>query len=81
MKPTAFSQIAEQFIRVFLIIGAAVWISVSTVSYYAIGQAAVIASMAGMLAAIIILTMFLFGTGRRQHVKHGLPGVIIQACS
>ncbi|TRM11119.1 polysaccharide biosynthesis protein [Lentibacillus cibarius] len=58
MKPTAYSQIGEQFIRVILIITAAIWISGCTASIYLIGNAAAIASMAGAVVAIVILVWF-----------------------
>ncbi|RYG72690.1 polysaccharide biosynthesis protein [Lentibacillus lipolyticus] len=63
MTPTACSQVGEQFLRVLLIVGAAIWVSSNAVSHYTIGQAAVIGSIAGMLAAIIILAFF-FGRDR-----------------
>ncbi|WP_106495601.1 putative polysaccharide biosynthesis protein [Lentibacillus sp. Marseille-P4043] len=60
MKPTALSQIGEQFIRVFIIILAAVLIVINGRDIYEIGQAAAIASIAGGIMAIIVLGMFLF---------------------
>ncbi|SEQ98663.1 polysaccharide transporter, PST family [Virgibacillus subterraneus] len=58
MKPTAYSQVGEQFIRVFLIILAAVFIFIKSGDIYSIGQAAAIASLFGALAAIFILGFF-----------------------
>ncbi|WP_373894547.1 oligosaccharide flippase family protein [Virgibacillus sp. CBA3643] len=58
MKPTAYSQIGEQFIRVLIIITAAVVVSVQGRDFYEIGQAAVVASILGSTAAILILVLF-----------------------
>ncbi|MGY0694531.1 putative polysaccharide biosynthesis protein [Virgibacillus sp. FSP13] len=58
MKPTALSQIGEQFVRVFIIILAAVLIAINGWNIYEIGQAAAIASIAGGIMAIIILGTF-----------------------
>ncbi|WP_156289995.1 putative polysaccharide biosynthesis protein [Oceanobacillus salinisoli] len=58
MKPTAYSQIAEQLIRVFLIISAAVLAANHVLGLYEIGKAASLASIAGGITAIIILFVF-----------------------
>ncbi|GAB3054594.1 putative polysaccharide biosynthesis protein [Virgibacillus ainsalahensis] len=58
MKPTAYSQIGEQFIRVFIIIAAAIVVVSTSQSLYEIGQAAALASIFGAITAIIILSLF-----------------------
>src|SRR5699024_9798833 len=58
MKPTAYSQIGEQLIRVFLIIVASYWVATGWVSIYKVGQAAGIASIAGSLTALAILIVY-----------------------
>lgn len=59
MKPTAYSQVGEQFIRVFLIIFASVFIYIQKDNLYIIGQAAVVAAILGSLTAIGILALFI----------------------
>ncbi|WP_249872208.1 putative polysaccharide biosynthesis protein [Oceanobacillus saliphilus] len=58
MKPIAFSQIGEQFVRVVIIILAALYVAHSNNDLYEIGQAAAIASIFGGFAAILILGFF-----------------------
>lgn len=58
MKPTAFSQIGEQFARVFIIILAALYIAFGNQELYQIGQAAALASICGGILAIVILVFF-----------------------
>lgn len=58
MKPTALSQVWEQFIRVIIIIAAAVYAVVHGQSLYKVGEAAAVASFAGAGAAILILAGF-----------------------
>ncbi|MBP1970370.1 PST family polysaccharide transporter [Virgibacillus natechei] len=58
MKPTAYSQIGEQFIRVFIIITAAVVVAVQGRDFYEVGQAAALASILGGATAILILALF-----------------------
>lgn len=60
MIPTAYSQIGEQLIRVFLIIMAAMFIANDVFDIYIIGNAAVIASLAGAIIAIMILILFMY---------------------
>jgi len=60
MKPTAYSQIGEQFTRAAFIIAAAVWLYSRQGNIYSIGQAAVMASIIGSLTAITILLCFFF---------------------
>jgi PST family polysaccharide transporter len=59
MKPTAYSQIGEQLIRVSFIIIAAVWIFRTGADLYDVGRSGVIASLLGSFAAIVILSLFL----------------------
>ncbi|RLL41679.1 polysaccharide biosynthesis protein [Oceanobacillus piezotolerans] len=58
MKPTAFSQVGEQIIRVSIIIAAALIISIQGKSLYYIGEAASYASLAGGLIAFTILILY-----------------------
>lgn len=58
MKPTAYSQIGEQFIRVFIIITAAIVVTVQGRNFYEIGHAAALASILGSATAILILALF-----------------------
>src|SRR5699024_6724811 len=58
MKPTAYSQIGEQSIRVFIIILAAVLVAEQGSNIYHIGEDAGIASIVGALMAILILCLF-----------------------
>ncbi|MEN1966455.1 polysaccharide biosynthesis protein [Lentibacillus sp. N15] len=62
MKPTAVSQVGEQFMRVFIIILAAAFIAIRKDNIYHIGPAAAIASIAGGMVAL----MLLIGSLRRQ---------------
>ncbi|GAA0609084.1 oligosaccharide flippase family protein [Virgibacillus siamensis] len=59
MKPTAHSQIGEQFVRVFVIIAAAVYIYIQEGNMYVIGQAAAVAAMLGSVTAVVILLLFI----------------------
>lgn len=59
MKPTAFSQIAEQLVRVGIIIAAAVWITKERVDLYHIASFASIAAIFGAVAAMFVLILFL----------------------
>ncbi|QKY70898.1 polysaccharide biosynthesis protein [Lentibacillus sp. CBA3610] len=58
MQPTAYSQIGEQLTRVILIIAAAVWFYLWQENIYAIGRAAVVASVTGALIGVIILLVY-----------------------
>jgi O-antigen/teichoic acid export membrane protein len=58
MKPTAYSQIGEQLFRVMIIIVMAVCVAKYGIDIYQIGNIAGIASIIGVIAAIIILTIF-----------------------
>ena len=58
MKPTAYSQIGEQIIRVFIIIVASYLIATGGLSIYKVGRAAGIASIAGSLTALVILAIY-----------------------
>ncbi|MFD2923460.1 putative polysaccharide biosynthesis protein [Halobacillus naozhouensis] len=53
MQPTAISQVAEQLVRVLLIIGATIYV-VSESQIYHIGIGAAIASLGGIIASIIV---------------------------
>lgn len=58
MKPTAYSQIGEQFIRVCIIISAAVFVGLHGWDVYKIGKAAAMASIIGSITAILILGFY-----------------------
>ncbi|MEK4800275.1 polysaccharide biosynthesis protein [Oceanobacillus sp. FSL K6-0118] len=73
MKPTAYSQIGEQLIRVFFIIMAAILIANQVFDIYIIGNAAVIASLTGAIIAIIILFIFLFFKKPISFSSHPIP--------
>lgn len=58
MKPTAYSQIGEQLIRVGIIIAVAAYVVIQEKDIYVIGQAAGISAIVGALGAIMILFYF-----------------------
>ncbi|API92321.1 putative membrane protein YabM [Virgibacillus pantothenticus] len=58
MKPTAFSQLAEQLFRVTVIVAAAGLVTASGQQIYLIGKAAVFAAIIGLLAAGVVLGLF-----------------------
>ncbi|CQR47475.1 putative cell division protein YtgP [Paraliobacillus sp. PM-2] len=59
MKPTAFSQITEQLLRVCIIIGVSLYVVYQNQSLYYIGIGGAIASTVGTLGASIVLYVFL----------------------
>lgn len=67
MKPTAYSQIGEQFLRVFVIIFAAAFVTLYGLDVYRVGQAAAFASVIGAMAAIMILGFFFI---KRKPITH-----------
>lgn len=73
MKPTAYSQVGEQLIRVTIIIVAAVYVSVSGASLYRIGESAAIASLFGGLTAFIILLLFTKKNKPHQTIDTQVP--------
>lgn len=77
IKPTAYSQIGEQIIRVSVIIFAAVWIFTMGSDIYDIGRAGVIASVLGATAAILILGLFLlrYDKGRLSQSKNRVDAI------
>lgn len=58
MKPTAYSQVVEQLIRVAIIIVASYLIFVGRLDIYQISEAGVLATLAGGIAAIILLVLY-----------------------
>ena len=68
MKPVAFSQVGEQFIRVSIIIFAAVYIVNQSQNLYKIGEAAALASITGAGAAILVLAVYF--VKRKPFSKH-----------
>ncbi|SHH83310.1 putative polysaccharide biosynthesis protein [Virgibacillus chiguensis] len=68
MKPTAFSQLAEQLFRVTIIITSAIVIAESGKPIYTIGRAAVFASIIGLIVATIVLAGF-FWRDKPFHIE------------
>ena len=68
MKPTAYSQIGEQLVRVVFIILVAISVSASGGSLYHIGEGAAVASLIGGLAALVILLLFI----RKNKLPHAI---------
>lgn len=62
MRPTAYSQVGEQILRVFIIILAAVFLAGGGADIYRIGEAAGFAAISGSVFAILILFLFLFSS-------------------
>ncbi|MDQ0273093.1 putative polysaccharide biosynthesis protein [Cytobacillus purgationiresistens] len=60
MVPTAISQVSEQFIRVAIILFTAILFTKQGYSLYEVGGGAFFGSIAGGLAAVIILLVFLY---------------------
>src|SRR5690625_216697 len=60
MRPTAYSQLMEQLIRVTIIVIVAYFIYLGEIPLYYIGDFGVVASLAGMIVAIIGLFMLFF---------------------
>ncbi|MGJ9460224.1 putative polysaccharide biosynthesis protein [Oceanobacillus sp. CF4.6] len=73
MKPTAYSQVGEQFVRVFIIIMAALYVAFGNHQLYEIGQAAALASIFGGIVAILILTFFFIKTKPVSNEKYEIP--------
>ncbi|WP_042147492.1 polysaccharide biosynthesis protein [Paucisalibacillus sp. EB02] len=73
MKPTAYSQIGEQFFRVIIIIVMAVCVAKYGIDIYQIGTLAGIATMIGVFAAIFILTMFYLKYKPTTITSHPVP--------
>ncbi|AIF41996.1 polysaccharide biosynthesis protein [Virgibacillus sp. SK37] len=74
MKPVAFSQIGEQIVRVFIIVGAAVVISTQQINLYKIGQAAVWAAILGSITALFILVIFYRNKQlKKEETNHPVP--------
>jgi PST family polysaccharide transporter len=57
MKPTAYSQVGEQIIRVAVIIIVAMYVGASQSNLYRIGEGAAVASILGAITAFIILLL------------------------
>ncbi|PSA88863.1 polysaccharide biosynthesis protein [Bacillus atrophaeus] len=60
MLPSALSQISEQLLRVAVLLGLSFWIVKEGYSLYAAGAAAASGSLAGSMAALILLCLFWF---------------------
>ncbi|OEH92637.1 putative polysaccharide biosynthesis protein [Bacillus solimangrovi] len=61
MTPTAISQIVEQLVRVFGILGFAIFLLAHGYNVYETGAAAALSSVLGALTAVIVLLFFLHG--------------------
>ncbi|MFD1068160.1 putative polysaccharide biosynthesis protein [Oceanobacillus locisalsi] len=72
MAPTALSQIGEQFIRVGTIIAGAWLVSRGIFQIYAIGTAAVLASLLGSFSALAILLFFYY---KNRYASHAVMQV------
>ncbi|MCC2251860.1 oligosaccharide flippase family protein [Virgibacillus sp. AGTR] len=73
MKPTAYSQVAEQLIRVAIIIATAILISMNDYPLYHIGKAAVFASILGAGTAIIVLSVFFWRKKPYTNQEFNIP--------
>ncbi|MBP2078525.1 putative polysaccharide biosynthesis protein [Oceanobacillus polygoni] len=73
MKPTAYSQIVEQFVRVCMIILAAVYVAFGNEPLYEVGRAAAIASFCGAGAAIFILAFFFLKSRPISNEHYEIP--------
>lgn len=62
MKQIAYSQVIEQIIRVLVIVSVAYLIYIGEINIYKIGEAGVLASLAGMVVALIVLIIFFMRT-------------------
>lgn len=68
MEQTAYSQIAEQLIRVTIIITASYLIFIGKLDMYQIGEAGVLATLLGMVVALIVL-IWLIPKKRRESLN------------
>lgn len=66
MKPTAYSQVGEQLVRIGIIIAGAVLVASGTLKLYDIGKVAAVGSIAGGIGAATILGIFF---SRRKPVE------------
>ncbi|MGF7015769.1 putative polysaccharide biosynthesis protein [Ornithinibacillus bavariensis] len=73
MKPTAYSQIGEQVVRVFVIIMVAVMVSYGGWDLYRLGPAAGIASIGGSIFALCILIYFYIKDRPSSFVTYTIP--------
>ena len=67
MVPSAFSQSAEQLIRVVVILALSIFLMSMEVSLYKVGEGAVAGSLAGSLTGVVILFLFLKRQGFSIH--------------
>lgn len=73
MKPTAYSQMSEQLIRVFIIIFVAILFAQKKVSMYQIGEMGALASIVGMIAASLVLVVFFIKEQRTKSREFTIP--------
>ncbi|WP_062240343.1 putative polysaccharide biosynthesis protein [Fictibacillus sp. FJAT-27399] len=66
MKPTAFSQVAEQFIRVACIIGFSYYFISHGYNVYIAGAGASAGSAVGSLAGLLVLVLYFYRSGSRK---------------
>jgi len=78
MKPTGVSQVAEQTLRVVLVLGLSVWLFIQSAGPYVFGSAAAFGSMVAPLASTLVLFWFaLKAKGRlRFSIKKRWDGLI-----
>lgn len=77
MRPTAISQVLEQFVRVVVIISATYLLLLKGYTVYTVGAGAVFGSMAGGFCAIFVLVTYYWKLGRNKH-RGGKPKSNIQ---
>lgn len=73
MKPTAYSQMGEQLVRVLFIIILAVYVSTTGASLYLIGEGAALASLTGGIVAVILLLIFYRNSNETTTIKQAIP--------
>lgn len=73
MKPTAYSQVGEQLVRVCLIIFVAYLFFIGKINVYQIGEAAALASILGAVVAITILVSFFIKIKPVTHQAFAIP--------
>lgn len=70
MTPTAVSQVAEQFIRVSLILILTIWLVSEGADRYTVGSAAIFGGLIGSIVSIIVLGLFL----KKKRIAFRLTG-------
>lgn len=73
MRPTAYSQIIDQLVRVTIIVMTAFWIYYNDWSIYAIGQFGALATIIGLISAFSFLLFTFIKDRPYTRVKHVIP--------